>query len=412
MKLDNETKAWLDDLARAGCNQRDAANQLMYRVDNANIDTPSYTPLTYEHAVNLYKSARKRVRKSSTDESLAQPKLVMQFQIADTQTISKSDVGSQVYAHDHMTIRLTPKSSDDKPIGVLAGFDEQGHPVVNMSAAPKSSPIGILIPIEGHNTPQVGLEGPEQAPEAATPSQVTPSPSAALPEPPVKDLPASFHELFPGLNPSAAPPLSKYVSEVIANGEQEISTEKTQAPQVKNYRHALCDYIDSVAAGGERNPTIEEAYADDAELLDRLVSLLDSETQHKWDNGTLTHDQIVSFFKDAKIAHQLDEDDLEKAFWDFDTCRKRGSDRDAFKMVVRAALTQRGLFNSTSKPDIVLVNAQVEMVNGIRDLTEVVRALPIASVIAAKDETIAAKDAELETLREYVRHLQRQVGVS
>jgi hypothetical protein len=139
-----------------------------------------------------------------------------------------------------------------------------------------------------------------------------------------------------------------------------------------------------------------------------LVPLLGPEIKNKWDNCQIDRAQVESMFRKSV----LDEDDLEKAFWDFDTCRKRGSDRDAFKMVVRAALTQRGLFNSTSKPDIVLVNAQVEMVNGIRDLTEVVRALPIASVIAAKDETIAAKDAELETLREYVRHLQRQVGAS
>jgi hypothetical protein len=288
-------------------------------------------------------------------------------------------------------------------------------------------------------------------------------------------------------------------------------------PQVKSYRGALGDYIESVAAGGERNPVIEESYADDAglvdrlasllgpdfkkkwdngaadhdqivsllfklepghptELIDRLVSLLGSETRNKWDNGALTHDQIVSLFKDAldadfgwedaakelgqrlgwrwdfagtlekralfeemcdkvaaKIARQLGEDDLEKAFWDFDTSRKRGSERDAFKMVVRAALSQRELFNSESKPangdSIVgrdgklttdpnndrydrIYEAQLGMYNGIRDLTDAVRALPISSVIAAKDEAIAAKDAELETLREYVRHLQRQVGAS
>lgn len=419
MKLDNETKKWLDDLARQGCNQRDVANQLMQRL-NVCIETdppiyPSSDVLTYEHAVNLYKSARKRVRKSDTNQSWAAVPLKL-----------ATDAAIKTQAYVDGLSSVTKESNNE--------------------------PAGVLIPVEADDlcVLQVSLERPEQAPEAATPSQATPSPSAALPEPPAKDPPAPFNDLFPGLNPSAAPPLSKYVSEVIANGEQEIGTnnysnmvksdpitrdtlqaamdrraqeyadwckraanhtvfaEKTQTPQVKNYRYALCNYIDFVVAGGEKNPAVEESYADDAHLVDQLVSLLGPEIKSKWDNCQIDHDQVESMFRKSI----LDEDDLEKAFWDFDTCRKRGSERDAFKMVVRAALTQRGLFNSTSKPDIVLVNAQVEMVNGIRDLTDAVRALPIASVIAAKDETIAAKDAELETLREYVRHLQRQVGAS
>jgi len=395
MKLDNETKIWLEDLARAGCNQRDVANQLMYRVDNANIDTPGYTPLTYEHAVNLYKSARKRVRKSSADMLIAKT----QIQCGD---------GDQVYIASSTSV----------------------------SAKPNGDPIGIFIPTEAQTMPQVNLEGPKQAPEAATPSQTTPSPSAALPEPPAKDPPAPFHELFPGLNPSAAPPLSKYVSEVIANGEQEIGTnnptsffsvkkdrvpnysnvfksepitrdtlqaamdrlaqeaissgikldnaqskapkseyEKTQTLQVKNYRHALCDYIDSVAAGGKRDPVIEESYADDAHLVDRLVLVLGPEIKSKWDNCQINRAQVESLFK--------------------------------FRF-------SEGAINTDPNNDRYdrIYEAQLGMYNGIRDLTDAVRALPISSVIAAKDETIAAKDAELETLREYVRHLQRQVGAS
>ena len=347
MKLDNETKAWLDDLARQGCNQRDVAIQLMQRL-NVCIETdppiyPSGGVLTYERAVNLYKSARKRVRKSSTD-----------MLIAKTQIQCEDD--DQIY---------------------VAG-------PTSVSSKPNGDPVGILIPTEAWTMPQMNLERPEQAPEAATPSQATPSPSAALPEPPVKDLPASFHELFPGLNPSAAPPLSKYVSEVISNSEQEISTEKTQAPQVKNYRHALCDYIDSVAAGGKRDSVIEESYADDAHLVDQLVSLLGPEIESKWDSGSIEHNQVVNLFKS------------------------------------RLALGNDLIVGRDGKPTTDpnndrydrIYEAQLGMYNGIRDLTDAVRALPIASAIAAKDETIAAKDAELETLREYVRHLQRQIGAA
>lgn len=441
MKLDNETKSWLDEQARQGCNQRDVANQLMQRINTT--DPPPYVLLTYEQAVNLYKSARKRVRKS----------------VEKTQI--QCDDDKQVYVH---------------------------HSPASVTSEPNGAPAGILIPVEADDLRmlQVSPEGPEQAPEVLPPDQDTPPTSEAPPEHSVND-PSSrveevpnlqFSELFPGLIPSQVPELSKYVSEDpqgeyaawchhVSNPtiflEKRKAEPKPEVPQVKSYRGALADYVESVVFGGERNYVIEETYADDAELLDRLVSLLGPEVRSKWDNGTMNHDQIVALFKGFswevavktlgerlgwrwdfagtldkralfeemcdKIAEKLarvpvakgaidkptsdHEDDLEQAFWDYDSSRKRCSERDAFKMTVRGLLksTNSDVDPNNDRYDRIY-EAQLGMYNGIRDLTDAVRALPIASVLAAKDETIAAKDAELETLREYVRHLQRQIGAA
>ena len=168
MKLDNETKSWLDERARQGCNQRDVANQLMYRIDSTNIDTPDYKPLTYEQAVNLYKTARKRVRKNSVDKTQIQ-----------------CDNDTQVYVH---------------------------HSPAAVTSEPNGEPAGILIPVEADDLRmlQVSPEGPEQAPETSTPSQPTPLPYEAPPEPPVNDLDSGskgvpdlrFSDLFPGLAPA------------------------------------------------------------------------------------------------------------------------------------------------------------------------------------------------------------------